>query len=51
MRIKPRLTKINQENSNLAKLNEDLLRIGQDKQIEFRDSKIKWGSNQDQPRK
>ena len=47
MRIKPRLTKINRENSNLAELNEDRTRTDEDKPIEFKASMIKWGSNQD----
>ena len=46
MRIKPRLTKINRENSNLAELNEDRTRIDEDKPIEFKASRIKWRSNQ-----
>ena len=47
MRIKPRLTKINRENSNLAELNDDRTRTDEDKPIEFKASTIKWGSNQD----
>ena len=47
MRIKPRLNKINWENSNLAELNANPTKIDQDKPIEFRTSRIKWGSNQD----
>ena len=41
MRIKPRLIKINRENSNLAELNEDPTRTDQDKPIEFKASTIK----------
>ena len=33
MRTKPRLTKINRENSNLAELNEDPTRTDQDKDM------------------
>ena len=47
MRIKPRLTKINRENSNLAELNEDPTRTEQDKPIEFKASRIKQRSKQD----
>ena len=47
MRVKPRLTKINRENSKLAGLNGDSTRIDQDTSREFKASRIKWVSNQD----
>ena len=47
MRIKPRLTETNHENSNLSGLNGDPTRIDQEKPREFKASRIKWGSNQD----
>ena len=50
MRIKPGVTKINRENSNLAELNEDPTRTDQEKPIEFKASRIKQRSKQDQPR-
>ena len=45
MRIKPRLTEINQKNFFANKIKWELNQVNQNKQREFKPSRIKWGSN------